>query len=100
VRAAEYARANDRDYRQVRTVLEKYGLDDALAREVYELQRIAMKQANTLRGNESLDTEARAAALAAIRQETERTLEQAMGRKAFNTYRKYDEGWFGRLGRR
>jgi len=99
-RAAEYARASDRDYRQVRTVLQKFGLEDTLAREVYELQRIAMKQADALRNDKSFDAEARSAALAAVQQETERTLAQTMGSKAFNTYKKYDEGWFGRLGRR
>jgi len=99
-RAAEYARANDRDFRQVSKVIQKYGLDDAVARQVYELQRIAMKQADALRNDKSFDADARNAALTAIQQETERTLAQTMGAKAFNTYKKYDEGWFGRLGGR
>jgi len=99
-RSAEYARANDRDFRQVRTVIQKYGLDDSVAQQVYELQRIAMKQADALRNNKSFDADARNAALVAVQQETERTLQQTMGAKAFNTYKKYDEGWFGRLGRR
>ena len=96
-RAAEYARASDREFRQVRTVTQKYGLDDAVATQVYELQRVAMKQADALRGDKSMDATARDAAMLAIRRETERTLAQTMGAKAFATYQKYDQGWFGRL---
>ena len=98
-RAALYDRGIDRDYQQVREVIQRYGLEDEVANQVYELQREAMKQANALRKDSLIDPSVRDETLAAIQQETERTLEQTMGSKAFSTYQKYDNGWFDRLGR-
>jgi hypothetical protein len=96
-RAAELTPPHDRDYRQVLTVTKRFGLDDAVAMQVYELQRVAMQQATALRNNKSIEADSREAAMQAIRRETERTLAQAMGARAFATYQKYDEGWFSRL---
>jgi hypothetical protein len=99
-RDAEYLRATDGTFRQVRNVTQRYGLDDAVAVQVYELQQIALRQANSIRKADGLDEAARQAALQAIRAETERTLMQTMGAKAFGTYQKFDNGWMDRLGPR
>jgi hypothetical protein len=97
-RAAEVERASSGDYYQLRAVLQRYDMDTQLAARAYEIQQTAMKHANELRQDQNLPPEIREATLEAIRQETERTLAETLGNKAFATYQKHDRGWFKRLG--
>lgn len=97
-RAAEVERGWSGDYQQLRAVLQRYDMDSQVAARAYEIQQTALAHANELRKDQNMAPELRRATLEAIRQETERTLAQTLGQKAFATYQKYDRGWFMRLG--
>ena len=96
-RFAEYELGSDGNYRQTQRITARYGLPDSLAKQAYDLQTIAMNQAGQLRADTSLNAEARAAALLAIRQESERSLLQSLGPKVFKTYQEYHGNWLNQV---
>jgi|GEM_PF-543301 len=99
-RSAEYELAQSSDYQQARRIIERYQLPETLAQQAYELQRTAVTLAQATRNDANLSAEARASALAAIRQETERTLAATLGSKVFNTYQEYHGNWLKQLNQR
>jgi len=96
-RWAEYELAQSADYQQTRRITERYQLPASLAQQAYELQRTAAAHAQATRTDADLSAEARASALAAIRQETERALAATLGSKVFNTYQEYHGNWLQQL---
>ncbi len=95
-RFSEYQLADDGRYEAARNVVERFGLSDQVAAQIYQLQRDAEKAAANLDANLSRD--ARQPVLTAIRQETERSLKGALGENAFSAYREYAGEWLEELG--
>ncbi len=96
-RFAEYELASNSDYQQTKRITERFQLPESLAKQAYEVQRTAAAHAETTRTDANLSAEARASALAAIRQETERALAATLGSKVFNTYQEYHGDWLKQL---
>ena len=96
-RWAEYELAESSDYQQTRRITDRYQLPESLAQQAYELQRAAAAHAQAMRDDVGLSAEARASALAAIRQETERALAATLGSKVFSTYQEYHGNWLQQL---
>lgn len=93
-RYAEYRRAQDFQYQQIVRVVKSAELDVGVANQVYDLQKIAERQANEVRLNNDLPQEQRQAALAAIRAETEQTLQATMGEKGWELYNRPNNTWW------
>ncbi|MFM2082416.1 MAG: hypothetical protein RL380_1107 [Verrucomicrobiota bacterium] len=96
-RYAQYETASDDAYQATRRITARYGLPDALAKEVAALQKAAQAAATRLRQDSSLSAEARAAALAAIQQETQAELAAQLGQNVFTTYQKYHGDWLEQM---
>ena len=92
-RYAQFQRAQNPDYQQVRRVTDRYGLSESLAANVQDLTRIARDQLAAVRSQSGWTDEQRVAALAGLQAETERTLRQAMGAEVFDTYLRYGGQW-------
>lgn len=93
-RYAEYERAQDYQYQQLHRIVQRAGLTAATANEVHDMRKIAENQANQVRGNQNLTSEQRNAALRAIRQETERTIQQTLGNDAWDQYNRPNNTWW------
>jgi hypothetical protein len=85
-RYADYERAQDYQYQQLHRIVQRAGLQPEAANEVYGLRDIAIVQAARVRGDQTLTPEQRTAALQAIRQETERTMQQTLGNDAWQQF--------------
>ena len=96
-RYAQYETASDDAYQATRRITARYGLPDALAKEVSALQKTAQAAATRLRQDSSLSAEARAVALAAIQQETQAALAAQLGQNVFTTYQKYHGDWLEQM---
>jgi hypothetical protein len=93
-RYADYERAQDYQYQQLHRIVQRAGLTTATANEVYDLRKIAENQAGQVRGNQNLTPEQRNTALRAIRQETERTIQQTLGNDAWDQYNRPNNTWW------
>jgi hypothetical protein len=89
--------AQDSDYRMTRRITQRHGLAETAARQTFEVQRAAAAEADQVRRNAELSAEARQAQLAALRQETERTLTETLGGNVFSTYQEYHGDWLQQL---
>jgi hypothetical protein len=97
-RYAQFQRAQNPDYQQIRRVTDRCGLPETLAADVQDLTRIARSQLEAVRNRSGWTDEQRAAALAGLQAETERTLRQALGAEVFDTYRRYGGQWVQEIG--
>jgi hypothetical protein len=93
-RYADYERAQDYQYQQLHRIVQRAGLTTATANEVHDMRKIAENQANQVRGNQNLTPEQRNTALRAIRQETERTIQQTLGNDAWEQYNRPNNTWW------
>jgi hypothetical protein len=93
-RYGDYERAQDYQYQQLHRIVQRAGLPTATANEVYDLRKIAENQAGQVRGNQNLTPEQRNTALRAIRQETERTIQQTLGNDAWDQYNRPNNTWW------
>jgi len=91
---ANYERAQDWNYQQIVQAVKKSDLGTAEANQVYQMKKIVEEQTSKLQSNSELSREARTAALQAIRQETEQSLQKVMGEKGWEHYnRGYNNQW-------
>jgi len=74
-------------------------LSPAAAVQWLELQTAAQTQAQQARQNPDLTDEARVVALLAIRVETERALQAAVGARGWGAYQRHAGDWLKQLGR-
>lgn len=93
-RYAAYERSQDFQYQQLYRIVKKAELAPAVANEVYDLKKIAEDQANRVRMDQNLSEEKRQAALLAIRNETERTMQQTLGDHAWEQYNRPNNMWW------
>lgn len=93
-RYADYERAQDYSYQQLYQIAKKAELPPTVANEVYGMKRTAENQANRIRSDASLSQEQRSAALAAVRAETERSMQQSLGDKGWEQYNRPNNTWW------
>ena len=87
-RYAEYKRGEDEDFHYLNTVVSRYNLPRETAANVYDLNLTATDMRKAVETDPKLTADQRVAALKGISEETERTLRQVMGSKAFEAYRR------------
>lgn len=93
-RYADYERAQDWSYQQIHGAAKKADLGTAAANQVYEMKKLAEQKATELRNNSKLSKDERSAALAAIQQETQKSIQQVLGEKGWEQYnRGYNTSW-------
>lgn len=97
-RYAEYERAQDGDYKSLVQLAGRFEISGDLINRVYDHKATAERQKEAIENNAGLSEEQRRTALAAIAQETERTVAQIMGDKVFKAYRKAGGQWINGLG--
>lgn len=93
-RYADYERAQDYSYQQLYQIAKKAELPPTVANEVYGMKRAAENQANQIRSDVSLTQAQRSAALAAIRTETERSMQQTLGDSGWEQYNRPNNTWW------
>ena len=93
-RYAEYERAQDYNFQQMINAAKKSDLGVAEAAQVYDMKKLAEQKASELRANSKLSNEERTAALQAIRNETERSMQQTLGEKGWQSYNKQQNTWW------
>ena len=87
-RYADYERAQDWAYQGIGKVAEQQGLSKESAVKVYDINRVAVDAAASVRNDKSLSSEQRAAALQAILAETEKSIRAVFGDQGFQSYQK------------
>lgn len=92
-RFAQYELAGNAQFQEVRSITQRYGLPDSIATEAYQVQQAAVAQADQVRNNADLTPEDRQSLLAAIQDQTQRTLAQTLGQQVFSTYQDYSGSW-------
>ncbi|MBX3745214.1 MAG: hypothetical protein KF833_07870 [Verrucomicrobiae bacterium] len=85
-RYLEYQRAQDPGYQQLHRIVQRAGLQPELANDLYAMRDIAMVEAGRVRGDQTLTADQQTAALRAIRQETEQTIQQTLGDDAWQQF--------------
>ena len=93
-RYAEYERAQDYNFQAMLNAAKKSDLGLAEAAQVYDMKKLAEQKAAELRSNSKLSNEDRTAALQAIRTETERSMQQTLGEKGWQSYNKQQNTWW------
>jgi hypothetical protein len=93
-RYSDYERVQDFTWQSLSKVAERQGLDDAGALALWEVKQAAEAEAGRIRGDAALSAEQRDAALAAIRQETEKELTARLGDKGMGSLRKNPGGYW------
>jgi len=92
-RFAQYQLANNDQYQALHNVTQRYGLPDSVAAQGLNVQQTAQAAAEQVRASSNLSSQDQQAALAAIQQETERTLGQMLGANVLSTYKEYGGDW-------
>lgn len=86
-RAVEFERSKDYDYQQLTRASREFNLPETTAAAVFDLRDAAQAKAYELSGSDKLTSAQRTAARAAIRAETEKAIQQALGESFFKKYR-------------
>jgi hypothetical protein len=87
-RFSEYKRGEDEDFHFLNTVISRYNLPRETAASVYDVNRTALDMRKAVESDTKLTADQRQAALKGIGDETERTLRQMLGPKAFDSYKR------------
>lgn len=93
-RYADYERAQDYSYQQLHQIAKKAELAPTVANEVYSMKRAAEMQAAQIRSDHNLSSDQRSKALQAIRAETERSMQEALGSQAWDQYNRPNNTWW------
>jgi hypothetical protein len=93
-RFAEYKRGEDPDFHQLAKTATQFKLPKETAKRVYDVKRAHADVRGALDQNAALTLEQKASALAAMQEETARTVRELLGEKAFRYYmRAGDASW-------
>jgi hypothetical protein len=96
-RFAEYERTLDNRFQEFYQVADRYDLPVEKASEAYEIRKAAEDTVQNVRRGNNLNDNDRNEQLAAIHSETERALTDALGSRAFQTYRTRSGQWLAAL---
>lgn len=94
---AAFERGSDPRFHTLLKLTRRLELPPASAAQWLELQTAAQAQVRQLREHAPLPAEARALALLALRVETERTLQAAVGARGWSAYQRHAGDWLGQL---
>jgi hypothetical protein len=86
-RYALYERGQDPDFRALNAVAARYKLPARTVADAYAYKKIAVEARESVTGNTSLSQEQKEAALKAMSEETEKTIKETLGEKAYNYLR-------------
>lgn len=92
-RVKDYERGQDYQYQQLQRIAKKNELPADTASKVYDYKSIAEDAAKKLRDNKEMTAEQRQTALWELRTETESTLKETLGDKAYKSYQKNGGYW-------
>ncbi|MBI5775043.1 MAG: hypothetical protein HZA89_15055 [Verrucomicrobia bacterium] len=87
-RYADYERSQDYNYQQLYAIGQRNGLPKEATISAYDMKKVAEDQAKLVRNDKALSNDQRTAALQAIREETQRSLQGVLGDKAYTSYQK------------
>jgi hypothetical protein len=87
-RYADYARAQDPDYRTLFAVTTRFGLPQKLAVELHDFKQVAREHSEQVNADVALTSLQKQAAQQAIREETDRAYKEALGDRAFRYFAK------------
>lgn len=87
-RSADYEMSQDYKFRQAHTAATRSGLGVEEAKAAWEMRKTAEEQARELRRNKELAKDARDAALAQMRAETEASIKEIYGEQGWVNYRR------------
>jgi hypothetical protein len=96
-RYAEYQKAISFDYFNLYKIAEEFSLPRAVVDTVYQIQPQAEAEAAVIRNDPSLSPEAKAAALRALREETEMEMAKQLGDVGYNRYLSRAHFWLSRI---
>jgi hypothetical protein len=85
-RYAEYERAQDPDYQKLAKIADRNNLDRAVINQAYEMEKLSREEIKKLRADTAMDSARRDEAIKGINAETQRSLQTALGDKAFTAY--------------
>ncbi len=91
-RYAEYRRGDDEEFHQLNAVISRYQLPRTVAAQVYEVRKIAQDMRRSVEANQTLQPSQRELALKEMNEETERTIKQKLGDKAYQYYQHRNSG--------
>jgi hypothetical protein len=93
-RFAEYKRGEDPEFHQLAKTATRFNLSKDTAKRVYDVKRTLEEVRQSLEQNPRLTSDQKSAAMHAIHEESQRTVRQLLGEKAFNYYQRTgDVGW-------
>ena len=98
-RRAEYERAQNPQYREAFEFANGQGLGDDVAQHLFDLRQTVDANTRQLAENPDLTDEQRKAALAAIRDATEKEFSGVLGDQAFTAYRRAQGAWIKQIGK-
>jgi hypothetical protein len=97
-RVAEYDRVQNTDLRDLYTFGERFDLPASTVQALSDIRQMAETERRNLAANKEISDESRFRALKAIQAETEHTLQQTLGEKAFAEYSQSTGTWIQKLG--
>lgn len=95
----EYKMAQSDDYRNIYQVTQRYDLPKDVAKNVYDMRKAVETERRKVEQNQNFTPDQKKEILQAMQQKTEQAVQQAMGEKGFNYYKKRDGDWIQRVGR-
>lgn len=96
-RYAEYAKSQDGDYRALAQVAERFQLGPEAANSVYQMKAAAERQKAQVESNPNLSDVERAQRLAALAQQTERSVASVLGGTVYKDYQSGPGQWLNNL---
>ncbi|MGZ8901700.1 MAG: hypothetical protein ACXW3Z_16535 [Limisphaerales bacterium] len=96
-RYAEYQMGQDYAYRQIRDATKEAGLENAAAKQIYEMRKVAQGEMARIESSSEFSEQQRAAALEAIRGETARSIQNLLGSKGWQRFQR-DNPWLEKKG--
>lgn len=92
-RVAEFERTTDLFYIWSRQAAERYGLDEGLAAQAWDVKHEALSAADSIRRNPAWDEEEKRRRLTALKADAERRIEETLGPSAARFAQKGDGAW-------
>lgn len=85
-RYADYTRAQDWNYQGIVKLTERNGLGREAATEVYEMDKLSKEQIRQVQDNKEMDATKRDEVVKSIKEETQNSIRNVLGEKAYEAY--------------
>ena len=97
-RATEYETAKNTDYRDLVLLSERYELPASTSQTLLDIRQLAELEKRRLQSDKQISDEARFRAMQAVQNETQRTVRETLGERAFTEYSQSSGTWIRELG--